>query len=223
MPFGPGTFLLLALLGGIVAVDGTSIGQFMLSRPFVAATLGGLLAGDPVHGAVIGVVLEAFHLGVLPVGAAKYPEGGPAAVAAGAVYATSDLAASTLFLLVLCTLGLEWVGGETVRQARLANIRLVAPGHGCQLTADTIEKRHLRAIAFDFLRGVMLVTLGAAVLLLVVRVLGPRWGLGETIPAVVLTAAAAAMLASAFRIVGSRAWFAAAGAIAAGILVLLST
>ena len=72
-----GLYLLLVAWGGLVAVDGTSCGQFMISRPFAAATVAGLLAGDALMGATAGVVLEAFHLAVLPVGAARYPEGGP--------------------------------------------------------------------------------------------------------------------------------------------------
>jgi mannose/fructose/N-acetylgalactosamine-specific phosphotransferase system component IIC len=221
MPLDPAAFLALVLVGGAVAIDGTSFGQFMISRPLVAAALGGWIAGDPVHGALIGLVLEAFQLAVLPVGAAKYPEGGPAALAGGAVYASSNLAPSTLLLTTLAVLLLEWVGGESVRQLRLANIRLVAPGHGTPVTAAGLEQRHRTAIAVDFLRGMVLVALGTVVLAGVVRFAAPLWGLGERIPQVVLTAAVAGLIASALRIVGGRAWFAAAGA-AAGIAYLLA-
>ena len=40
-------------------------------RPFPA--LAGAVVGRPMAGAMIGVVLEAFHLSVLPVGAARFP------------------------------------------------------------------------------------------------------------------------------------------------------
>ena len=36
---GPAEVLVLALLGGVLALDGTSVGQFMLSRPLVACIL----------------------------------------------------------------------------------------------------------------------------------------------------------------------------------------
>ncbi|MEX0912584.1 MAG: hypothetical protein WD031_04060, partial [Gemmatimonadota bacterium] len=62
MLLDPTAWLLLILLGGLVAVDGTSVGQFMISRPFVAAAHAGWAVGDPIHGMVIGLVLEAFHL-----------------------------------------------------------------------------------------------------------------------------------------------------------------
>ena len=68
---GPAEVLVLALLGGVLALDGTSLGQFMVSRPLVACVLAGLVAGDPAAGAMAGLVLEALHIAVLPVGAAR--------------------------------------------------------------------------------------------------------------------------------------------------------
>jgi mannose/fructose/N-acetylgalactosamine-specific phosphotransferase system component IIC len=214
----PGTFLMLIVLGGIVAVDGTSFGQFMISRPLVAASLAGWIVGDPMHGALVGLVLEAFHIGVLPVGAAKYPEGGPAAVAGGAVYATSSLAPSALLLTVLLALLLEWIGGETVRQMRLVNIRLVATERIG--TPAKLERRHLSAIALDLLRGMVLVALGTILLGTLIPLLGRYWGLGESIPQIVVSAAVVGMLVSAVRLVGLRPWAAAAGAAAGAFLIL---
>jgi mannose/fructose/N-acetylgalactosamine-specific phosphotransferase system component IIC len=42
-----------------MALDAAAVGQFMVARPLVAATLGGLVAGDPVAGALAGILLEA--------------------------------------------------------------------------------------------------------------------------------------------------------------------
>lgn len=216
----PGELLLLTLFGGFVAIDGTSFGQFMISRPLVAATLAGAIVGNPVHGALIGGILEAFHLSVLPVGAAKYPEAGPAAVAGGAIYATSDLAASTLLLSVALVLGLEWAGGESVRLLRQTNVRIVHAGHGEDLTPATLERRHFAAILLDFVRGMVLVLAGLFILVLLLDSLKPHWGLGEQIPEVVLSAVVAGLIASTFRSLGGRRWMAAAG-IGAGIIIVL--
>jgi mannose/fructose/N-acetylgalactosamine-specific phosphotransferase system component IIC len=206
------------LLGGVVAVDGTSFGQLMVSRPFVAAAVAGWIVGDPVHGAAMGVVLEAFHLAVLPVGAAKYPEGGPPAVAGGAVYAASNPTAGTLLLLVLFVLLLEWVAGESVRILRQINVRLISGASGERWTAARLERRHLAAIVLDYLRGILLVTVSLLALIGVARLLVPLWAISESITAVLVTAMVAGLLAGALRGVGSRIWFAAAGA--AGALLL---
>src|SRR5918997_1779260 len=118
MGLEPPRLIILLLWGGFVALDGASYGQFMVSRPLVAATIAGWIFGSPVQGAVVGIVLESFHLAILPVGAAKYPESGPPAAAAGAVYSVSDFASSTLLIVVLGALLLEHIGGETVRYLR---------------------------------------------------------------------------------------------------------
>ena len=109
MMLSPAQTAAAAVLGGLLALDATSVGQLMVSRPFVAAALGGALVGHPAQGMAVGVVLEALHLAVLPVGASRYPEGGPAGVAAGAVYAAhapSADASATLLVAVLCALAL---------------------------------------------------------------------------------------------------------------------
>jgi mannose/fructose/N-acetylgalactosamine-specific phosphotransferase system component IIC len=53
----------LTLLGAVVALDATSFGQLMLSRPLVAGTLAGALVGLPLEGALVGAMLEALSLG----------------------------------------------------------------------------------------------------------------------------------------------------------------
>lgn len=163
MILSPGQTAAAALLGGLLALDGTSVGQLMVSRPFVAAALGGAVVGRPAAGMAIGVVLEALHLAVLPVGASRYPEGGPAAVAAGSVYAaaqaTPAAASATLLVAVLCALALEWVGGRTVVALRQLNVRFAgAPPDG--IAPGELARRHAAPIALDFVRGALLTLLG---------------------------------------------------------------
>jgi mannose/fructose/N-acetylgalactosamine-specific phosphotransferase system component IIC len=156
----------VAVLGGVVALDETSLGQFMLSRPLVAATLGGLAVGRPAQGVAVGVVLEALHLAVLPVGAARYPEGGPPAVAAGALVAAQHppvAAGATLLVAVLCALALEWLGGRSVIALRQLNVRFSgAPGGA--ISPGRLAARHAAPMALDFARGAAL-ALGGALLL----------------------------------------------------------
>ncbi|OYV73746.1 MAG: hypothetical protein B7Z72_01815, partial [Gemmatimonadetes bacterium 21-71-4] len=61
----------IALLGGVAGLDTVSFPQAMISRPLVAATLGGMLAGAPMHGLLVGAVLELIALETLPVGASR--------------------------------------------------------------------------------------------------------------------------------------------------------
>lgn len=216
----PGTYLALVVLGGLVAIDGTGCGQFMVSRPLVAATLGGLVVGEPAAGAAIGLILEAFHLTVLPVGAASYPEGGASAVAAGAVFGLSGGGVPAIVTAVLFFLVWSRVAGETVRLMRRGNMRwasrdvIRSPGLG------DLQRRHLAALATDFARGMLLVAVGTAVLILMLGLARGSWGVGERVPQLVVDAAVAGLLASVLRLLGGRPTAFVIGA-AGGIALLL--
>jgi mannose/fructose/N-acetylgalactosamine-specific phosphotransferase system component IIC len=217
----PGPLILLLLLGGWTAVDGTGFGQFMISRPFVAATLGGWVMGDPVAGAQLGLVLEAFHLGVLPVGAARFPEGGPAAVVSGAVYASAGGAPSVMLMSVVFALAWEWISGAAVRYLRQGNVHLVATHVPSRPVA--LEARHLLALLIDFARGMVLVGAGIFLLAALVSYSQAWWPmpLGRRVSDIVLEAALVGLLAATSRIFGGRARLFTLGAVA-GVLFLLA-
>src|SRR5438034_10810628 len=54
----------------------------MIARPLVAGTIAGAILGDIPTGLKLGVVFELLQYDILPVGAVRYPEYGPATVAA---------------------------------------------------------------------------------------------------------------------------------------------
>jgi hypothetical protein len=218
---GPGTLALLAMIGGAAALDATSLGQVMVSRPLVAATLAGWAAGAPVQGAALGLLMEALHLSVLPVGAARYPEGGPPAVAGAALLAGSAGTYAQLLPVVLFCIAWEWACGVTVGWLRHANSRLAALPGTHELEPATLERRHLAAIGFDFARGAGLTLLGMGLLALWLR-LGPSAWVEERTARLVLCGAAAASIASSLRLFGRRRlpWFVAGAACGAALLVL---
>ena len=192
-----------ALLGGLLALDGTSVGQVMVSRPLVAASLGGWLVGRPAQGLAIGIVLEALHLAVLPVGAARYPESGPAAMVAGAAYAAQPPVyggSAALLAAVLFALAMEWVGGRTVVLLRQFNVRFSgAPEEG--LTPGALARRHGTPVALDFLRGAALTLAGVLALGAILGITDVR-GFPDVAADTVVRLAAAAGIASALRLFG---------------------
>lgn len=214
----PLTLLLLSLLGGLLALDATSVGQLMLGRPLIAAGLAGMVAGNPEGGIVVGLLLEAIHLAVLPVGASRYPEAGPAAVAAAGAFAGAHggqpvaLLASVVFMLAW-----GWVGGRSVEWLRRWNVRMAVPAAGADLA--TVERLHLRATGLDFVRGVLVTLVGLLILGTLLETLGwipfrEPW----TRPALALSAAAA--LASSLRLFGRRRMPLFVAGAAAGALLL---
>ena len=68
----------IALLGGLFGLDVVSFPQAMISRPLVAATLGGAFIGNAALGLLLGAALELIALETLPFGASRYPEWGSA-------------------------------------------------------------------------------------------------------------------------------------------------
>ena len=65
--------LATALLGGVVALDATPVGQTMISQPLVVATVLGALWGDWRTALEVGIVLQILAACTLPVGA-RTPE-----------------------------------------------------------------------------------------------------------------------------------------------------
>jgi hypothetical protein len=214
------SMLLLVAVGGLIALDGTSVGQFMLSRPFIASIIGGWIAGDAQAGAAMGVVLEAFALTVLPVGAARYSEGGPAALTAGALVATHGMSGYTVLTAVVFFLVWGWASGETVRLLRRMNSHLLS-AEDRPLTAGLLQRRQGVAIAYDFGRGAGLVLAGVLVLTGALRVAGVAWGLDPRVSMLVIQALVAALLAGSLALFPGRRRLFAMGA-AGGLIILLA-
>jgi len=152
----PGGLLLALLWGTLAGVDQASWPQGLLSRPLVAGGVAGLLLGDPVAGVVVGAVLELFALDVLPIGATRYPDFGPATVG-GVVVAAGGPPGSWLGLAV--GLGLvmalasrplmEWQRRANAGAARAAAARLAEgdPALVGRLQASGLARDAARSLA----------------------------------------------------------------------------
>lgn len=165
--------LQIALIGGVLALDATSVGQFMVSRPLVAGAFTGWALGDPSLGLLVGVVLELYLLVSFPSGGSRFPEGATATVVAVASAAAID-APGAIPLGIAA--GLLWgqLGGFSVTVFRRLNGRLMPDSEAGSLAH--LEAAHLAAISLDFLRGGLVTLVGAA---------AGRWGvarLAETWP-----------------------------------------
>ena len=194
---------LLLLWGVIVGLDLVSVPQGLLSRPLVAASVAGFLAGDPVAGMRVGALLELFALDVLPVGASRYPEYGPAAVGAAVLAAGLPQpggigVGAVLGLLVALPAGwtLEWI-----RHANARHVHRLSAALSAGSTA-AIRRLQYAGMARDGIRSALVTTaaLGAAV------VLRERLGPSATLPAlltpVLVGAGAAAAISGAVRTAG---------------------
>lgn len=215
------TWLALVLWGTLVGLDLVSGPQIMIARPLVAATVAGAIVGDAAAGVTVGIVLELFALEVLPIGAARYPDYGPAAVSAAAAAAHAPM---ILALGAGVTLGLivAGIGGVAMHRLREWNARRIHR-HAAALDAGDgrqLARLHFTCLAADAARSAAVTTLGlaGAAVLRQVGVLSVRGAVvaGTVVVALALATAATGVL----RLGGSRAarrWLALGAAL--GVLV----
>lgn len=198
------SWLWIALLGGGIGLDSTAFPQIMISRPLVAGAITGLLFGRPYEGMLLGAVLEVFHIATLPIGAARYPEAGTAAVSGAAAYlfVTVTLEVSTLFLASVFALAWERIAGASVVLVRRANERLVVDAARVADPARAITRRHAAALALDFVRGALVTLVGALAGAALLYALAPLWGLPEVAVRSAIAVATATILAAALVVFG---------------------
>lgn len=190
-PLGLG---LLLLLGSWAALDGTAVGQFMISRPLVSGTVAGWILGDPYAGFLVGAVLEGAHLGGLPVGGARLPEPGPAAIPAVALAIGLGGAGGMAAGAALGSL-LSLVGGATVIGQRRVNGWVMRGIWEGKTTPGDLAARHWVCIALDGVRGAGLTAVGVGISALIVSRIDPSvWGLStpHTVALLVLPGALSA-------------------------------
>lgn len=151
----------LVVWGTLVGLDLVSVAQSMIARPVVAGAVAGMLLGDPAAGFRVGVLLELFALDVLPIGAARYPDYGPATVAAAAVAAGSPW---ELSLGLAGTVGLlvSVVGGWSLQQLRRRNAEAIQRRTAALAAGESAAIRRLQygGIARDTVRSALLTAVG---------------------------------------------------------------
>jgi mannose/fructose/N-acetylgalactosamine-specific phosphotransferase system component IIC len=198
-------WIAIGLLGGVVGVDATSLAQTMVSRPFIAAILTGVLTGRPEEGAILGAMLELFALVILPVGAARYPESGTAAVAATAAYMSSTAIMSPAVMLIAVLFALVWerIAGWSVILDRRFNEQFVALAALSGPRPDReLEWRHLGAITVDFIRAFALTAVGALVGTLGLRSVAQLWSMNAVIAPAILSIGLSCMAGAALPLFG---------------------
>jgi len=227
----PGLIALLpfALLGGICGLDVVSFPQAMISRPIVAATAAGALAGRAGLGLLVGVAVELIALETLPVGASRYPEWGSASVAAGTLAAMSPVGSpGTVPVAMLAALCTAWVGDWTMIVLRRWNAAR-ARAHVEALdagAASTIVGLQLWGLTADFARAGTLTLVALLAWRPVVIAAGTHWALDPRVSRAIVVGTAAAVAVTAvwkvFHATAGTRWLF-CGGLAVGISLLVWT
>ena len=218
----------IALLGGLLGLDVVSFPQAMISRPLVAATLGGALVGHSAIGLLVGAALELIALETLPFGASRYPEWGSASVVGGAIFASHPTQpGGAMTLSILAALATTWVGGWSMVKLRQLNAfwaarRRPALEAGARGTVISLQ---LMGMTADLARGALLTGLAYALLTPVATACIEVWSMDARLSrAIVVSAAASVAGAAAWKIFHSTAgarWFF-FGGLAIGLFILFA-
>ena len=207
--------VLLLVWGTLVGLDLVSMPQAMIARPLVAGALAGAMLGDLGIGLQVGVIFELFQYDIIPMGAVRYPEYGPATVAAvGVAHTSAGALGIGLGAVVGLVTGL--LGGISIHLMRRMNARAVRRNTGALERGDIsmIVRLHVTSTLRDAVRAALVtaagLALGAGVHALLVGGFPVR---GAILVAVVITGAAiAAGAVGTLRLVGrgpDLRWFAA--------------
>ena len=231
----------LLALAFVAGMDGTAVGQFMISRPLVCGVLAGVIVGDVTLGIAVGGLLEVYHLPAIPVGGGRYPEPGPAAVVgvfagrlawvreAGSVEAAAELPPLHPFIFpeapgalptgVFFALVFSLLGGWVQEGARTLTVRWL-PADDAPGLSRALSKVHRRGALLSGLRGLGVAVLGMLLAAGLVPYLGP-WPLGAALTWILLLWTACIPLGSLLAVFGGArrlGWWT-AGGLAAGLLL----
>ena len=179
------SLVLLSLVGGLLALDGVSVAQSMVSRPFVTGAVIGALSGDLTTGMLVGGLLELYLLVAVPTGGGRFPEGSVAATVA--TIAAIQVGGTEGLLIALAT-GLlwGWVGGVSQSWMRGRNgLRAVLASDG-PVTPARIRRSVLGGITLDFLRAALLCAAGASLATHLLPVVVPALQLPDSIAGALL-------------------------------------
>lgn len=217
----------ITLLGAVLGLDTVSFPQAMLSRPLVAATLGGTLIGDPTSGLLMGAALELIAVETLPFGASRYPEWGSASVVGGALFASHPSHPSgAMTLAIVAALATAWIGSWTMVKLRQRN---AVWAHESQRALDAGARGavigvQLKGMTGDLARGALLTALAWAVFAPLTAASLAHWSVDARSSRAIVVAVAVSVAAGAawklFHASTPAKWMFAAG-LAAGVGVMV--
>lgn len=216
----------IAILGGVLGLDVVSFPQAMISRPLVAATLGGALIGQPTSGLLVGAALELIALETLPFGASRYPEWGSASVVGGAIFATHPMhPAGAMTVSVVAALATTWLGGWTMVKLRQRNAVWAGKSREALEAGSrgAVTSLQLKGMTADLARGTLLTAIAYALLAPLSNMLMTLWSTDARLSrCLVVTAAASVAGGAAWKLFHSTSgarWFF-VGGLAVGCFVL---
>jgi len=155
------TLVSTAIAGGIIGLDRTAVGQFMVSQPIVAGPLMGWVLGDTVTGIVIGASLELIWVLDMPIGSFVPANSTISTVSATAIAVLGNKGHGTLpiigfsLLLTTCMVPVTMLADSVIRKWNSHLWDIASSGSG-KLTGRLLARAHLFGITVFFLKSFVL-------------------------------------------------------------------
>jgi len=151
----------IALVGGIVGLDRTAVGQFMISQPVVAGPLTGWLLGDATTGLIIGAVLELIWVLDIPVGTFVPADSTIGAISATAIAVLGSPGGAPLDVIGFCillTAGIVPITMKVDDVVRQKNSRLAeaAVARSGEHAGRRLARAHFAGLGIFFLKPLVL-------------------------------------------------------------------
>lgn len=150
--------LAAAAVCGVISLDRTALGQFMVSEPIVAAPLMGWCLGDVHAGLVIGGIMEMLWVMDLPIGTFVPADATVAAAAATSIASIggsghADLSVIGFSLLLTAAMSPVTMFADHLMRKRNAQIPELAMGRDGKPTERSMTVWHLAGLFAFFLKS----------------------------------------------------------------------
>ncbi|MGC1454526.1 MAG: PTS sugar transporter subunit IIC [Nitrospirota bacterium] len=155
------TIVGVAFVGGLIGLDRTAVGQFMISQPIVVGPLTGWILGDAGAGFVLGAVLELIWVLDMPIGAFVPADATISTVSATAIAALGSPGGASLpvigfsILLTTAMVPATMKADGIIRHwnSRLADALVIGPGPDMR---RTLVRAHLSGLPVFYLKSFVL-------------------------------------------------------------------
>ena len=148
-------YFIIAALGGIVAMDTTVAGQFMISQPLVSSAIAGFLFGDIESGIYIGTIMQLMWLKLVPAGGSIYLNGNLGTLVAVFVLLLSSnefqYSNETIrFTVIIYGIAVSYIFGYFTTKRRVVNLILV------RMANDSLDNNRISKFQGIHLLGVII-------------------------------------------------------------------
>ncbi|HYA87210.1 MAG TPA: PTS sugar transporter subunit IIC [Nitrospirota bacterium] len=153
--------VVISIVGGLLGLDRTAVGQFMVSQPLVAGPCTGWMLGDATAGLIIGIVLEMIWLLDMPIGNFVPADATVVTVSACAIAILGKPGGDTLsvisFSLLLTTVMVPLtMQADAFIRKRNSKLMENLLSSNAENMAQAIARAHLSGISAFFLKSFVL-------------------------------------------------------------------